>query len=92
MSVLVNWLSKGWPRRDKRGKAQGIRVFVLYPEDIAYVMVGCFSEEELQRIRTTNVSALIARVRKRLEAGLEDWSQLIEDEIWREFLGATKEE
>jgi hypothetical protein len=75
---LPAWLEKGWPSKNEYGLPEGIRVFVLSPEDIAYIAA--------EKLIETDAGDLIHGVRKRLEWGLEDWSELVWNQIYRDDL------
>jgi len=83
---LLAWLEKGWPRKDEKGLPEGIRVFVLSPEDIAYIAAEKLNDKGVERLIETDAGDLIHGVRKRLEWGLEDWSELVWDQIYRDDL------
>ncbi|MEO0192263.1 MAG: hypothetical protein ABIM46_05735 [candidate division WOR-3 bacterium] len=75
---------KEWPR-DEMGNPEDIKVFVLSPEDIAYIAAEKLNEKGVERLIGMDAGNLIYGVRKRLEYGLNDWSELVWDQILFEF-------
>ena len=85
---LMAWLLPEWPK-DEKGNPEGIRIFILSPEDIAYIAADKLNEKGVERLTEMDAGDLIHGVSKRLEYGLEDWSVLVWDQVYFDFLRGT---
>ncbi len=85
---LMAWLLPEWPK-DEKGNPEGIRIFILSPEDIAYIAAHNLNEKGVERLTEMDAGDIIHRVSKRLEYGLEDWSVLVWDQVYFDFLMGT---
>lgn len=88
---LIAWLEKEWPSKNEYGLPEGLRVFVLSPEDIAYIAADQLNEKGVKRLVEMDARDIIHAARKRLEAGIEDWSELLWDTVYYEFMGGAEE-